>query len=601
MARSRQQMSVQLFPFLAVLVCVMGSLILLLLVTARRMRVVAVAKARAAMMLSADDHRPLLPEFAEDDAPQLLPTDDVASPAPSWSVRDRSEARRLTEQLERDWRQRVESLRDSRDVRTQAIIRQKLLASGVQKRIDELKSELQQLQTEYGQLTGQMSAANLQPATGLRERVQLEEQIAQLRQRLKQLEDLRQNNNGKFAVVPFDGKSGTTRRPILIECTATGIRFVAEDVTLKPSDIAGFSEAYNPLLAGSSALVNYWKQWNLDHPQDDAAADPYVLLLVRPSGTVAYYIAMRMLSPMKQPHGYELIAEDLPIAVPPSEPGAKAACEAAIQRTLAERQQIVNAVRGGPVDSILNTVRQPMGKPRPPAGKSEFNLDDVGPESNLVGSRSWESPERFGGQEHRRRREPDVILSPGEPPQTLSHESTKQAAPVPSPPPAGNRRVAEPSPGPQLSPDIDDQQPYPSFAQARKRSGQSRDLPYEHLQRRRWGPHDPGASIGVEKPVVIRVDAQHLIVADEVIINVPLGASRTDVFDRLLTVIDRQAQTWGKPGSGFFWVPSLKFVISPGGNQTYERIVPLVTKCGLSSSAEFTLDQVQPVQGGCPS
>jgi hypothetical protein len=231
----------------------------------------------------------------------------------------------------------------------------------------------------------------------------------------------------------------------------------------------------------------------------------------------------------------------------------------------------------------------------------------VGGGPNDVGSRSWESPENFGGQEHRRGKPKDTAVakteSPqrGQPPASLPQETGQEAVPVPpsptgSPPPRWTeRKAAEPTTGPELTPDVPDQ-PYPSFAQARKKT-QSRDLPYEQLQRRRWGQHDPGASIGVEKNVAVRVDAQRMIVGDDVIIPVPLGASRTEVFDRLLTVIDRQAQTWGKPGAGFFWIPSLRFVISPGGNQTYERIVPLVTKCGLSSSAEFTLDEVRPAKG----
>ncbi|MDZ4683714.1 MAG: hypothetical protein SH850_01415 [Planctomycetaceae bacterium] len=676
----------QLFPFLAVLVCVMGSLILLLLVTTQRMRSAAIARAKAALRQRAGD-RPILPLLADEgDEPRRFPAIDEALPAaPAWMPRPAAPSpdhTALRERLQRDWEQRVGQLESKRDAGTQAVVRQKLLAVAVQRRIDELQGELGQLQTQFGQLTGQMSAEKLQPASGLRERVQLEDQIASLRQQLKQLEDRQQYNTGKFSIVPFDGKSGTTRRPILIECTATGLRFVAEGITLTPSDIAGFSENYNPLLAGSSALVSYWKQWKIDHPEDDAAADPYVLLLVRPSGTVAYYIAMRMLSPMKQPHGYELITEDLPIAVPPSEPGAKAACREAIKRTLLERQQMTNAARGGSVltpgssragtkgstagagtgngpgrtsefqfddvaDSpnssgtrrtenferpggqdiargistgeVVSEGSEPRG-PRPgmpsdPAGQGtktagegrEFQFEDVVETPNSVGARSWEDPERFEGQEHRRSkpsatggsREPPPQ---GQPPGSLPRETGEEAVPVPQSSPAPRwtgRQPAEPPSGPQLTPDVEEP-PYPSFAQARKATGQSRDLPYEQLQRRRWGPHDAGASIGVEKTVVVRVDAQRLIVGDNVIVPVPLGASRNQVFDRLLTVIDRQAQTWGKPGNGFFWVPKLKFVIGPGGNPVYERVAPLVAKCGLSSSTEFTLEEAAPARSGGP-
>ena len=52
----------------------------------------------------------------------------------------------------------------------------------------------------------------------------------------------------KFQVVPFDGHTGTNYRPILIECTAAGMRFLPENVLLKHDDFDGFTVGKNPLL-----------------------------------------------------------------------------------------------------------------------------------------------------------------------------------------------------------------------------------------------------------------------------------------------------------------------------------------------------------------
>src|SRR3982074_426044 len=58
MRRRRHKLEVSTFPFLAVLLCAMGSLILMLLVLDRRARSVAVAKPRqAASQASAEDAR----------------------------------------------------------------------------------------------------------------------------------------------------------------------------------------------------------------------------------------------------------------------------------------------------------------------------------------------------------------------------------------------------------------------------------------------------------------------------------------------------------------------------------------------------------------
>jgi len=69
----------------------------------------------------------------------------------------------------------------------------------------------------------------------------------------------------------------------------------------------------------------------------------------------------------------------------------------------------------------------------------------------------------------------------------------------------------------------------------------------------------------------------------------------------LLAAVDENSATWGRAAAGFFWVPSLRFVISPGGNQIYDRLAPLVTRSGLRADAEFTLDRPQALpKGGRP-
>src|SRR5207253_309845 len=56
MRRPRHKLQVSTFPFLAVLLCAMGALILFLLVMDRRGKIVARAKARDALAARAEDH-----------------------------------------------------------------------------------------------------------------------------------------------------------------------------------------------------------------------------------------------------------------------------------------------------------------------------------------------------------------------------------------------------------------------------------------------------------------------------------------------------------------------------------------------------------------
>ncbi len=690
--RARETQSVQLFPFLAVLVCVMGSLIFLLLVSAKKLRAAAVAKAVAAAQVVEDE--PLAPDFG-DEAPPVVwvePEEPVVAAAPPGGEPPQSAAPRIDRAaieaeraaLHATWAARVAELASTVDARQQGLNRERLLALAAQRQIDELQQQLLQQELELSRLMGQVSAdADRVPASAA-ERAKLEAEIAKLRARLKELQSRQQESASRFSIVAFEGKSGTTRKPILIECTATGLRFLPEDVVLTPADIEGATPRANPLLAGTMALMAYWSQAPAAQREP-----PYVLLVVRPDGTFAYYIAMKLLSSLKQPFGYELVTDDVELALPPVDPQARELLTEAIRRSQEQRVQMQQAGRGGfggpgpggtsggrftdgsAGGGLGNSVSptgvgsgQPGAKPvgtgtaNGSSGR-RFDLAELegGPQ---VGERSWQNIERFGGQEHRQKRQgsagatgvgttttgsPDprsgevrtsatrpsegATPNAGQPPRRLDEASTEGEATenltAGEPPPEGDAADTNPqgTAGPSRAgmgrpsstaartnasaqaaggtsgelPDGDaEPAPFPSFgpAQVRRVRQQEAALPYEQLQRRKWGPHEPGASIGVEKPVVIRIAGDHFLVESSAPIPIPEGADRVEIFDRLLTTIDQQAQGWGQPGVGFFWVPKLKFVISPGGNSVYERIAPLVAKSGLSNRVEYTLNQAQP-------
>ncbi len=513
-----------------------------------------------------------------------------------------------------EWRGRIQSLQQQRDQQAAQAERQRLLAAAAERRVVELQQELAEQERALGKLTGQ---AVVPPSNLDVERARLEALIARLRQELKRLSQQVETKDGAFAIVPFDGKSGTARRPILIECTEHGLTFVPEGVTIRPGDIDGFTERYNPLLIGSAALVQYWQQVNAANQSKDPAEQPYVLLVVRPSGTLAYYIAMRLLTTLRQPHGYELIDEDVKLRLPPVDPGAQAAVKAAVEGMLAERKGVISSVQGTGRFGAPNGTRDgggfnrgslsgggaglnegeagAAGAPGSSSGepRSKFVMSDL-EKGTEIRSRSWESIDNFEGQEHRQNRaktgEREALPQDQLPPSPTNANRTPQrtgpsdAASTASAAGQDEGHAAD-NPRPQLSNDR------PENGRGRK---PARSIPYEELQRRRWGQFDPGATIGVEKTLTIQVEASRMLVGRSTIVPVPEGAKREDIFDLLLVAIDQQAQGWGKPGAGFFWVPSLKFVISPGGNQVYERIAPLVTRCGLRAETEFKLDADRP-------
>ncbi|MBM4075896.1 MAG: hypothetical protein FJ267_09655, partial [Planctomycetes bacterium] len=346
--------TVALFPFLAVLVCTMGSLIFLLLVTTRQIRDRALAQAEA-------DKPKAIPviEVSPVDEPLPLPTLDVPEleiPLATDSAESRrlerqqhAEARALREreleQLLDEWRRKVGRLKSEREEKSHSLSQQQVAYETTVSRVKSLQEELERLEQQLDQLSARLSASTNSTESEA-ERRRIEKQIAEAQKQLKAAQVALAGGQSSFMVVPFDPQTGTSRRPILIECTADGLRFLPEDIVISPDDLEGFTPRVNPLLAGSKALVDYWSAWNVRQPNPSKEPSPYVLLLVRPDGTVAYYVAMKMLETLQQQHGYELIEADTRIQPPPVDQDARTACKTAVDRLLSERDQVHRMVWG---------------------------------------------------------------------------------------------------------------------------------------------------------------------------------------------------------------------------------------------------------------
>jgi len=117
-----------------------------------------------------------------------------------------------------------------------------------------------------------------------------------------------------YAVLPYKGPNGTWQRPIVLECTAGGVKLQLQGRTFTALELS-------PLIhRRSSPFVRAIAQELLhirsaDTP-DGAPAVPYLVFLVRPDGIRAYYEARTCLEPLGIAFGYELIEQDLVVDVP---------------------------------------------------------------------------------------------------------------------------------------------------------------------------------------------------------------------------------------------------------------------------------------------
>ncbi len=438
--RSKETLTVQLFPFLAVLVCTMGSLIFLLLVTTREIRQRAVAFAaheQAHKELAAAETTPTPAPTASFPEPETEPdpknsvivippqpereSKPIKAPDQTYALALAKRERELGD-LKTKWKQRTNILAKERQRYEAAVAERKALHDAVIEQANSLKSEVGELEVQLGRLMSDVASIDMEDSSDA-ERLSIEKQIAEMQKRLRAAQVAEATaDNEKFQVIPFDPQTGTTRRPIFIECTAAGIRFQPEDILITAADLDGFTHRANPLAAGTGALINYWTAWNQKQRSPKSEPEPYVLLLVRPDGVFAYYVALRMLEPIHTAHGYELIDDSTSLQLPEPDLAAKAACQAAIDRLMSERENIFRAaVNNGVGTSVFGgSARSPgsasgktngsqrravntnLADARRSAGNG-FTMSDVTGDDSTVGTRSWERVENFEGKPRGRR------------------------------------------------------------------------------------------------------------------------------------------------------------------------------------------------------
>jgi hypothetical protein len=266
--------TISLFPFLAVLLCTMGALLVLLVLFSR----------------SAEQA-------------------DVAAEAEA--------ARRQIEELEltRDefaWR--LGQLEGVRSRTADELAKARMQLAGIEEHARALVDELEQLE--------QTAEALASPPAGERDDgppvEELERQLADAKRALEAAQADAADRPPAYAVVPYEGASGTHRRPLYIECCIDGVFLQPEGIRLGPADFEGPPGPGNPLASALRAAREHLA--NRPGESGEPSAQPYPLLLVRPSGVMAYYAARESLQSWGSDFGYQFIDEDWTLAYPPADP-----------------------------------------------------------------------------------------------------------------------------------------------------------------------------------------------------------------------------------------------------------------------------------------
>jgi uncharacterized coiled-coil protein SlyX len=266
--------TISLFPFLAVLLCTMGALLVVLVLFSRSVRQNEAAK---------------LDEAQESLAEELQLTRDSLA-----------------------WRR--EQLTGVRERTAEELATARLQLAGIEESTRALQDEFEKLERTAAALASQAGTVAVDEET-LRG---LEQRLTSARESLDKAREEGKTKPPAYAVVPYVGQNGTHRRPLYIECCGDGVFLQPEGIRLSPGDFEGPPGPGNPLASALRAAREHVVA--AQGGTNDRAAQPYPLLLVRPSGVMAYYAAREAIQSWGSDFGYQLIDEDWTLTFPPADP-----------------------------------------------------------------------------------------------------------------------------------------------------------------------------------------------------------------------------------------------------------------------------------------
>lgn len=359
MARRQQNLSISLFPFLAVLVCTMGALILLLLVTTRRIRneqLQAVQFAETAIpaaIHSEPNDRP--------DSTEVILLNIAALEAELHAIQTQQEVviRRISEleaqlaDVHCEYEQKATLLQtvrqDNKALQQQIDVAEKStqVASlvNLMKQSTALQSQQQAAEAELTEATQRLQderqkliALNDQASIKHQQLFEQRSALLSLKKQLQTEQQKRQASTGTETILEFTNISGTRRTAIIIDLTEAGFHFIPNGIRLTERDMQGFPVSDNPLL---TAVLNIHKY----RSQNSVVAEPYVLMLVRPGGSLPFYTAQRIFTDAGIHYGYELVTDEQTITVEEADTAELQLVRRAVLETLARRETLYAVLR----------------------------------------------------------------------------------------------------------------------------------------------------------------------------------------------------------------------------------------------------------------
>ncbi|HVX10394.1 MAG TPA: hypothetical protein VHC22_04400 [Pirellulales bacterium] len=297
-AANQQAAGVSLFPFLAVLLCTMGALIVVLVVIARHAQIQVAQAAKVAAAAAAESELGLKRSELQWRIDELTKSRDGTQKI----LDDKQIELSHIEEHSRRIRDKLDALAAARETFDE-------LASGDVKENEELKKLLAKLHVEAD-----------------RTRIEINE-----------LRNKSGPGGTSYAIIPYHGPNETRRRPIYVECRKEGIILQPEGIVLTMQDFAVDAGPGNPLAMALRTAGEYHRR------KLAGAGAPYPLFLIRPDGIEMSYVGRMAIMSWGAEFGYELIGQDWPLEYPSPDPMLKLSMQQAVEEGRRRQQFLVHA------------------------------------------------------------------------------------------------------------------------------------------------------------------------------------------------------------------------------------------------------------------
>ncbi|MCA9239849.1 MAG: hypothetical protein KDA37_06605, partial [Planctomycetales bacterium] len=299
--------TVSLFPFLAVLLCTMGGLVVLLVAMSHASREIAKRSQAAAEQAAA---QPPQDEAVKQELAEIA----------AYAARLEQAERQFTEQIQRD----------------------KARIAAAEAHLRKLQEEAELAHASLAELEDKESQHYDDRAQAERELARLERLIVDTQAEIEQLKVDQEGRGQSYSIVPYVGTGGTRRHPIYIECLRDKVLIQPEGVELKPMDFAKPLGVGNPLAAALRAARDHLVRDNPD-AGIDPDAEPYPLIVVRPEGIGSYYEVRSAIKSWDSDFGYEMVGQDWDLNYPPPDAQLATVVTRAIENARLRRSILAEA------------------------------------------------------------------------------------------------------------------------------------------------------------------------------------------------------------------------------------------------------------------